>query len=251
VKSWLALAAAAALLGGCTGGTETGNPSFDAKLSYTAYSSRPSAVTVRDPAIGRADVSAAWLVLGDVRFERASSCDPEATSNPRAPALGVGNHANNAPASTAFEMNGDDYCGVDVAFVHTDGVSLPAEAPASLVENTVVLEGTAPDGTPFTVESEVAELLHLPNDIFGGTFAMSPAMPHMLMVFDVGIWLGSLDWSRATVTSGEIVISATENPSLHQAFVGSLRSGIRVIRDDEGNGQVDPGAEVLADGGQE
>jgi hypothetical protein len=251
VKFRLLLAAMAAFLGGCTGGTETGNPSFDAKLSYTAYSSRTSAVTVRDPAIGRTDVRAVWLVLGDVRFERASSCDPEAPTNPRAPALGVGNHANDAPASTDFEMNTDDYCGVDVAFVRTDGVSLPAEAPVSLAENTVVLEGTAPDGTPFTLESAVAEVISLGHPDFGGTFAMNDAMPRMLMVFDVGIWLDELDWSTASASGGEILISATENPSLHETFEQRLSNGIRVIRDDEGDGRVDPSAEVLADGSRE
>jgi len=48
VKGFLFVLALATWLVGCTGGTETGNPSFEATLTYTAYSSEPSAISVRE-----------------------------------------------------------------------------------------------------------------------------------------------------------------------------------------------------------
>ena len=239
MKRLLALAALGAWLGGCTGGTETGNPSFDAKLTYTAYSSRPD-IVVRESGTGVV-VDTVWLVLGDVRFERQGACDPEASGNPRAPALGVGNHANDAPASTTFEMNTDEYCGVGVAFERT-GAALPAEAPASLAVNTAVIEGVAPGGTPFVLESDVQEIFQLSPPDAGAHFDMSAEMPNTLMKFDVGIWLETIDWSGATESGGKIVISATENTSLHQAFQASLREGISVFRDDAGGELLATGA---------
>jgi hypothetical protein len=77
---------------GCSSGTETGNPSFQAEMAYTAYSSAPLVVGVRDPKAS-VIVDSAWLDLGSVSLLGSGTCSDSDPNRLQVPALGIGEHA--------------------------------------------------------------------------------------------------------------------------------------------------------------
>src|SRR4051812_22081096 len=90
-RAFLALTISA-FAGGCIGGTETGNPPFQAELAYTAYSSTPLLIGVREQG-SQAVVESAWLDLGAVALLGAGSCEQAESSGRSVRALGIGDHA--------------------------------------------------------------------------------------------------------------------------------------------------------------
>ena len=234
--------ALALVLAGCTGGTETGNPPFEAKLSYSAYSSMPDAVAVGN-ASGEIRVSAVWLDLGDVGFAMANACDGDPTLH--APGLGVGNHAGSKPASTSFTIEAGSYCAVDLPFV-SETRGLPAEAPRELADHSIMLEGTFANGMRFSILSDTSMTVRL--GPVGGDFTLQRAMPNSLIGFDVAKWIAGIDWSTGVVEGGTIAIDRDRNPALLGAFEARVAGGVSLFLDENGNGRVEAGAKAIAQG---
>lgn len=233
----LGVAVAAA---GCAGGTETGNPPIQAKLSYAAYSSEPG-VGVREPA-ATATVASVWLALSDVGFTPGSGCAAEATPRFHAPGIGVGDHASGEPVTTDFTLEPGAYCAVSLPL--TLATEPPADAPAALRGASVLVTGTLADGTPFVLRSRTTEAFSLRADT--GEFSMATGQSDTLLGFDVAVWLGGTDWSSADSAADGITISAEQNPHLLERFEANLPHGVRLFRDREGDGRLDPELETLA-----
>jgi hypothetical protein len=235
---------AAVMLGGCTGGTETGNPPFEAKLSYTAYSSRPEMVGIGE--VGSVlTVSAVWLDLGDVGFVIGGTCAAREAESLVAPGLGVGDHAASKPASTRFTLNTGSYCEVDLPFMPVPD-ALPDDAPRELTDHSIMLQGTLANGTPFSVLSTTTTTVRLGPP--AKDFTLHYESPNVLFTFDVAAWLGALDFSSAAVQGGNVTVSADQNPALLEAFEERLGRGVSLYRDEDGDGHVDSGAVPLAQG---
>jgi hypothetical protein len=232
--------ALAVLASACAGGTETGNPPLQVKLSYAAYSSDPS-VGIREAA-EVATVSSVWLTLAEVGFTPGSGCDDQ-NGTFRAPAIGVGDHAGGVPVTTQFALEPGAYCAVALPFTLAE--ELPAEAPASLLGASVLITGTLAAGTAFTIESRTATSFVLQPDT--GTFVLERAHADTLLGFDVSAWLAYVDWASAESGSDGIVISAERNSALLARFEANLPRGVRLFRDRDGDGRLDPNAELLAE----
>lgn len=234
--SMLALLAAASLPSGCSSGTETGNPSFRAELSYTAYSSQPLQVSVREPGTP-AVVDSAWLDLASAALVTAGTCGAPAPATETIPALGIGDHAAGKHNATLFQLAAGSYCSFDLPFVLADSNALSGDAPAELVGHSLLLEGTLADGSPFTISSAATPIVHLVAD--AGSFEISKEQPNVLIAFDVAIWLSGLDWANATRAAGAVRVSVTENPALLAQFEGNLALGVALYSDRDGDGKLD------------
>jgi len=229
---------------GCSSGTETGNPSFTAELSYTAYSSAPAIVGVHTAA-SRARVESAWLDLDRVALSTAGSCALAAPTQIKVPALGVGDHASGVHHFTRFEVDPSAFCALDLPFVQAPGTPVESGEPPSLEQHSIMIAGALPDGTPFTVLSAATPTLHLVAE--QGSFEMGMNNAQMLITFDLAAWL-DLDFDSATRSAGEIVISADQNPLLLAQFESNLASGVALYRDRDGDGTLDVSPERLAHG---
>ncbi len=223
-------------------GTETGNPSFDGTLSYNAYTSNPQAVALLDGETSAIVVDNAWLVLGDVGFSTA--CASGAPADGHADGLGIGDHAPVAAAETPLTLAEGEYCGVHVTFETAESVG--DGVPIELVDHSVYLVGTLADGRPFQLASA------LQGDVFLSAvdepFVLDAAEPNVLIGFDVATWLASLPWSSAAANvNGVVVVDATRNPEVLDAFELSVGRGTALFRDTD-NGQVTTSSEKLADG---
>jgi hypothetical protein len=244
VTARAAAIAAAIALSGCTGGTETGNPPFEAKLSYTAYSTRPETISVGG-AGSVLTVSAAWLDLGDVGFVIGGTCAAPDAESLFAAGLGVGDHAAAKPASTRFTLNTGSYCEVDLPFISVPS-ALPDEAPPELADHSIMLQGTLANGTSFSVLSNTTTTTRLAPP--AGDFTVRKESPNVLFAFDVAAWLGALDFSSANIQGGSITVSADQNPALLELFEARLGRGVSLYPDENGDGHVTSGATALAQG---
>jgi len=242
--SALAVSAAA-----CSGGTETGNPSFDGQLSYTGYSSEPLQIGVGADSAGAAPelatVTNAWLDLDAVSFS-AATCS-EAGAALQVPALGIGDHAAGKHNVTSFTASAGRFCAVELPFVNVDSnTTLPAGAPEGLIDHALVVSGTLADGAPFSITSSAPQSVHLVAT--NGVFELDAALPNTLIAFDFAAWLRDLDWASATRSNGAIAISDRENGALLEQFRANVPSGIELYDDRNGDGKLDAGSQLLAHG---
>lgn len=234
----------AAPFAGCAGGTETGNPSFQAELSYTAYSSRPLEIGVRDAGT-RAEVDNAWLDLDAVALVGAGTCGSGAPDLQTVPALGIGDHASGKHNLTRFELAAGSYCALDLPFVRVPKSDVGVSGqPAELAQHSVMIAGKLADGTRFSILSSATPIVHLSAD--AGSFEISPEQAHTLIAFDVAAWLETLDWPSAERAGGEIMISEASNPALLAPFEAALARGVALYRDEDGDGRLDAAPVRLA-----
>jgi len=231
-------------LSSCSSGTETGNPTFNGALSYTAFSSDPSQVGL--PAPGSvAVVENAWLDLDTVSFFAAGSCRTSQPATLLVPALGVGDHAAGKHNVTPFELSAGLFCGLDLPFARAASSDL-AGAPAALADHSILIQGALADGTSFQILSSATPTVHLAAD--AQAFALDAAAAQTLIAFDVAAWVANLDFASASRVGESITISAQENPSLLAQFERNLAAGVALYRDQDGDGELDATPVRLAHG---
>lgn len=227
-------------LGGCTGGTQTGNPVVTGSLSYTGYSSAPERYGVgTDADVAR--VESAWFNLASISVSAAGCGAPEREGFEIA-ALGLGDHAARSHNSTAFELSPGSFCSVDLPFVRVPDDA--SSGPSALRGHAILLEGSLADGTPFSILSDAVPSLPLQAE--PGGFELSAGSADVLVAFDFATWLGNLDFASATLEDGAIAISADSNRELLEQFENDLVAGVVLYRDADADGVVDDVPEELA-----
>ncbi len=229
-------------LGGCTGGTETGNPSLTGQLSYTGVSSAPADIGVRSGG-AVATVKNAWFALDQVTVSSAGDCGIKDSNTFSVRALGIGDHAAGVHNATEFEATASAFCSVELPFAPVAADDM--KAPAELRGRAVVVTGELADGTPFSIASAQAPLVRLQAAANG--FELSAEAPNALLAFDFAAWLSDLNWATADIDGGRIDVSTSSNPELLRKFEEQLASGVALYRDSNGDGVLDTTPELLAD----
>lgn len=228
-------------LGGCTGGTETGNPSLSGQLSYSGVSSTPAEIGVRSGG-AVATVKNAWFALDAVTVSSAGDCGIQGSRAFSVRALGIGDHAAGVHNFTDFDATASAFCSVELPFV---AVAVDdRQAPVELRGRAIVVAGELADGTPFSIASGQAPLVRLQAAANG--FELSAAAPNALVAFDFATWLRDLDWARADIDDGRINVSESSNPVMLRKFEEQLASGVALYRDSDGDGVLDTTPELLA-----
>lgn len=227
----------------CNSGTETGNPSFGGALSYTGYSSKPDDYGVREGG-ALATVESVWLDLDTVRVSPEGPCGIDEGDAFTAPALGVGDHAAGAHNFTPFATTAGAFCSFDLPFLRIPASAKQAGLPVDARGQSVLFVGRLRDGTPFSIASTATPVVQLHGE--GSGFALSADQSDLLLAFDFAAWLEGLDFDAAERVDGRIVISASSNSQLLDAFEANLALGVALYRDGDGDGQLDPEAEPLA-----
>jgi hypothetical protein len=228
-------------LAGCTGGTETGNPSLTGELSYSGVSSAPTDIGVRQGG-AVATVHNAWFALDEVTISSAGDCGVQGNASFSVRALGIGDHAAGIHNATDFEAPAGAFCSVVLPFLPV--AADDTTAPAELRGHGVVVAGELADGTPFLLESDQAPLVELRGPDNG--FELSSQAPNVLLAFDFATWLEDADWATASVDSDRILVSERSNPELLQKFEARLAAGVALYRDRDGDGVLDSRPVLLA-----
>jgi hypothetical protein len=228
---------------GCTSGTETGNPSLTASLSFSAHSSKPDVVAVREGAASVV-VSEVWLSLGPVALVEGDDCGDGAERFESA-ALGVGNHAATQPGHTDLSVEAAGYCSLELDFVRS--AAIPEGAPAALSGRSIAVSGELADGTSFLLVSGFEG--RVPVLAVDTSFALSEGDAAMLLGFDLAAWLEHIDLDAVPrEDDGSISIDAERNTELVTAFEAALPNGLELYRDRDADGRLDDNPELIARG---
>lgn len=223
-------------LAGCAG-TETGNPPFEGKVGYDAYSSAPTQVALfydeQPPGLDiPIEVKSAWLVLGNVSFLGSGECTGQGELG-HAKGLGAGDHVGTQAPPTSFELTPSKLCGVRLPIA---AGSIPSSAPAELKGHSILLAGTR-EGMPFTIATKRHADVLLRSD--GDEIELDDAHPAVLLGFDVAAWLDAIDWSAINSDGGTIIVDDEHNAAQLTKFETKIAAGIALFRDENGNGLLD------------
>ena len=227
----------------CTGGTETGNPSFTGALSYTGYSSKPDVFGVREGG-AVASIENAWLDLDTVKVAPEGGCGIDAGDAFEVPGLGAGDHAAGNHNSTPYAAKAGRFCSLELPFTRVPASSPMSGLPAELRGQSLLIVGKLADGTPFSITSAATPVVQLSAD--GAGFELSAEQNDTLLAFDFATWLEGIDFDAAEPTGDQILISESSNSELYATFEANLASGVALYRDSGGDGLLDPDAEPLA-----
>lgn len=235
VPLFLALAA-------CTEGrgiTETGNPEMS--LALTARSTAPEAVSV-----GIADgapivIDGAWAFVEDVKLVQGDRCDVPGEIETDAPSPGVVDLAAVAAHVVEFRAPAEDYCRVRVRTDRAD--EIPADAPAELEGNALVVTGTRGDGAPFVVVSRDG----FDADVRSRSepFTLDEVRDSLVLALDAAAWFEG--WSIDSATPGDDgVVRIDEGDPLLGAFEGALEASLELFDDEDDDDALDEGEASLA-----
>jgi hypothetical protein len=215
--------------------TETGNPPFAGQMALTADTSDPDVVGLGG-GTGAAIVEEAWVGIGDIRFVRAVVCDAPGETEVDVPGPVIAELVAE-PAVVSVELAGDDYCRVRVPLDRVG--ALPSGAPPDLVDRSVVLLGRRSDGTPFRIASRIERESDVRSR--GAPFELSEGLRAVVLAFDLALWLEDVDLGTATVDAdGTIRVDDDTNRDLLDAFEASAERALRLFRDTDQDGVLDP-----------
>lgn len=213
----------------CAGGSETGNPAVP--LGLTAWSSDPTQVAIGGGA--GVVVDEVWVSLGGVGFLVGQQCDEDAADDFETDAVIVDLVA--PQTQITIDATAATYCGVSLP-ITADNTRLPAGAPASLRDHSLVIGGERADGTPFVIELAEDDELEL-----RGPFTIAPTdVGHLLLALDVALLLADVDLAAALVsTDGVVHVDETRNAELLGELADSFECALQLYRDDNRNGVRD------------
>jgi hypothetical protein len=228
-----AVASSLVALASACGGTETGNPPLDGTLSVNSHSSDSASVALRAPE-GGAVVEELWIGFGDVLVER---CDDEAPFV--VTDLGVREHAGEAADRHAFLAAQTAICRVRARFVRADS------GPDAIRSRSTLVRGRDASGVPFEIALPLDTELVVPID----AFELDESNATLLLAVDVARWIGGLDLASGELDpDGVLRIDETKNPTLRDAFLARVADGFELYRDEDADGNADPGELLLGRG---
>ena len=250
-RRWLA--ASATVAAGCTG-TEVGNPVEETPLALLARSSDAAVVSRGNGDAGDsgapsgATLDALWVVLGDLRFVTDADCasDRDTRITVRGPVVA---ELSSGPEELHAVLANGPYCRVRVPLDRLNPALVDAGTPEALDGHSVLFEGRRADGTPFRILSRDKRELELRTR--SEPFTLERTERAMILSFDVAAWLDGVDLDGAAPNaSGEVVIDETVDRTRLAAFEENLGTSLRLYRDLDEDGDLDPGelAEELARG---
>jgi hypothetical protein len=222
-------------------GTDTGNP-YVQPLIVDAHSTNLGSVSIQED-LGGTVVTEAWLSIDEISLFDAKRCDT--TPVAQIPPIGIADHAAADALHLTIELPEDSYCSLTIPRILA---AASAGIPDPVVGTSVYLAGTTAAGRAFVVRSVSTETTTASAP--SGSFELSPDLGGLFLGFDVATWLSGIDLDGAVVNGeGVIVLDATNNILLLEAFESNLAAGTALFRDQNGNGQIDgPEDERLATG---
>lgn len=231
----LRLLLASACMSAACAASETGNPVEGQTLSLTARSS-DAHVSAGEPKGAAADVtvSAAWIVIKEVRFVRSAVCDrgQDAEVSIEGPIV-----AELVAEPTVLDLAVEDasYCRVRAPLDRAERV--PDFAPDELQDAAIVVEGTRSDGTPFVIRSEATPDAELRSR--GAPFSLSSARASLVLAFDLGRWLQGVDLDAAKPDArGVVRIDDDHHRALLDRFEDNVEAAMELFDDVDHDGEL-------------
>jgi hypothetical protein len=228
--------------------TETGNPPFAGQMALLATSSDDARVSIGGGG-SEVTIEEAWIVIDDIRLQSQILCDSGTEIRVVVTAPGAVDLAL-SPTIVPFMLPSDDYCRARFPLARAVA-PLPAGAPPTLVDHSVVVIGTrVSDGAAF--EARLRETPELDVRSRGAPFRLDAALRALVVAFDAARWFEGVSLAGATTEpGGNIVIEQGTNDAIADALEANVERSFRMFRDLDEEGDLDPEdeSELVAEGG--
>jgi hypothetical protein len=135
-----------------------------------------------------------------------------------------------------FETAVGSFCEFEMDFHRLEADdTVPAASPDALVDRSILMYGTTLSGDRFTVESELNEEFKL--DAKDGAFTLDASQHSLVLAFEIGSWVASLDLD--TLGPGDIAINSSDNQDRLNDFEDAVKRSAKLFRDGDKDGELD------------
>ena len=206
------------------------------KLQLEAYEGTALTQSQSITTSGGVRVDAIWMAVNDVRFVPATNCEESETEidveGPFVADLVGSGILGGAPQ---FPVSGEVFCELRVGFRELEVA--PPGAPSELVGRSIRVEGERADGVAFVVSSKLSERVELEASDEAG-FTLPAGNNPLFIAFEIGSWMDAL--ALDALGTDPIVVDDTENTDRLSSFEDAVKDSIRLLRDGDEDGELDP-----------
>lgn len=217
---------------GPKGGTDVGNGAT-VRANIVGYEKAPASSQKALVLASGVEVDVFWVVMGNLRLRQGASCsggDNELDiAGPFAADLAGAGIVGELPE---FETGAGDYCRFRMEF--QSETSLPEGLPKELEGYSMLVQGKRADGVPFEIRSKENSELRL--DAKNETFSLEDGENPLLVAFDLGTILGSID--LAGLSGDPILIDDDNNTDALRSFEAAVKRESRLFRDEDDSGSL-------------
>lgn len=222
---------------GPQGGTDVGNGAT-VTLQLEAYEEAALTQSQSITTTAGVRVDAIWVAVDRLHFVPATDCDEAETEiDVEGPFVAdlVGNGVVGGPPE--FPVSGDVFCELRVGFRELEAELVPPGAPPELVGRSIRVIGERADGTPFVVASKLDERIELEASDEGG-FTLPVGRNPLFIAFEIGSWMDAL--ALESLGPGPITVDDEQNSDRLSDFEDAVKDSIRLLRDGDEDGELDP-----------
>jgi hypothetical protein len=134
----------------------------------------------------------------------------------------------------SFVIEPGPFCRLQIGFHRLEVEDSPPGAPADLVGLSIIMKGSRADATPFTVASQMTEVLTL--DGTGGSFELPSGESSLFLAYELGAWMLALD--LGALPAGPIMVNDSENTDRLRAFEMAVRASASLFPDQDRDGNL-------------
>jgi hypothetical protein len=244
------LACAGLLSCGPKGGTDVGNgatPTVSFNLRAVEDGEGSSLAHVVKLKNG-VEIDAVWIAVEHFELRAGEDCGGEVGDNVTYEGRAIANllTAGVAGDRPVFDVAPGPYCRLRLKLHKVKSNDVPADAPAALAGNSILISGRRADGVPFTVASKQNVNFRL--DASDGFFDIEGDQPFIL-AFSLVSMIDSLDLDSFDGTT-PIVIDDASEPQVVNDFDRALREAVTLHRDNNADGALsaEEGSTRVAEG---
>lgn len=222
---------------GPRGGTDVGNgATATVSLDVRGYDDLAGAKGVASA--GELQIDEVWVSLDRVRLRPGTRCTgPDERIDVGGPLVAeLMSGLVGGPVALDVELG--TFCEFRAGFRRLDSESVPASAPPELIGASMFVRGHTASGTPFTVTSRQTEILRL--TAIDGSFALGEDDDSLVLAFDLGRWLASIDFDDESEGKQKIVIDDTHDAKKLAEVERQARESARLYRDADSDHDLGP-----------
>ena len=222
---------------GPQGGTDVGNGAT-VTLQLEAYEDTALTQSQSITTAAGERIDAIWVAVDRLRFVPATNCDEAETEidieGPLVADL-VGSGVLGGPPM--FAVVGESFCELRLGFRELEAEVAPPGSPPDLVGSSIRVVGERADGAAFEVSSKLNERIELEASD-DGAFSLTVGDNPLFIAFEVGSWMNAL--ALDGLGPGPLVIDESQNSDRLDAFENAVTESIRLLRDGDEDGELDP-----------
>lgn len=141
------------------------------------------------------------------------------------------------PDMSEVEVEPGTYCEIELNFDQLATEEIPDGILSTdpIVEQSLFIEGTREDGTPFEIRLSEDDRFKLEGSSVDG-FIIDADSGAFFISFNFDLWFVNVDLNEADISDGIILIDSENNTTLRELIVENIKGSAQLFRDLDGDG---------------